>query len=625
MKHHLSLPRVTLPRVVSSTHAADKPWLGGAGEWHDSNRTWYQWFRSARSPRRQSSSQPVPPRVAERGWAWQFRIARCALGIALGSLLAVQTAGAFTNLTYMGSASPTGYISQPGSGYGTIAMSGDTLVVGVPGESGGASGVNGGAPDNQRPGSGAAFVFVRDGTNWVEQAYLKASNPDTNDFFGYSVAISGDTIVVGAIREDSNATGVNGNQANNAAQDSGAAYVFVRSGTNWSQQAYLKASNPDPFDLFGIAVGISGDTIVVGAQGESSNATGVNGNQSNNDAPNSGAAYVFVRSGTTWSQQAYLKASNTRLGHVFGSAVGIASNTIVVGASRETSNATGVNGNDANNTLFQAGAAFVFTRTGTTWSQQAYLKASNTDAADQFGTAVAIAGDTVVIGAPGEASNATGVNGNQADNSAQDAGAAYVFLRTGTTWSQQAYLKASNTEGADEFGGAVAIHGDLIVVGAPGEDSETTGVNGNQADNSRSSAGAAYVFSRSGDTWSQSYYLKSEFAYSFARFGSRLAISDDWVATGEVDTDSVYLFADQAPPPPTLPSRIDSITVTATEVTLHCTGQPEVIYNILRADALEAGWGFMDQQVAQTDGTFMSVDTDPLPDGAFYILQRVQP
>src|SRR5690606_5534334 len=121
--------------------------------------------------------------------------------------------------------------------------------------------------------------------------------------------------------EDSNATGVNGDQSSNNATNSGAAYVFVRVGTTWTQQAYLKASNTGNDDHFGTAVSISGDTIVVGATLEGSNATGVNGDQNNNDASNAGAAYVFVRYGTEWVQQAYLKASTTEAGDVFGSAV----------------------------------------------------------------------------------------------------------------------------------------------------------------------------------------------------------------------------------------------------------------------------------------------------------------
>ena len=149
--------------------------------------------------------------------------------------------------------------------------------------------------------SGAVYVFVRQGTNWIQQAQLKASNPGVDDGFGWpgGVAVSGDTVVVGAQSEDSNATGVNGNQNNNSAQDTGAAYIFVRNGTNWTQQAYLKASNPGAgvfltAGLFGGSVGVSGDTVVISSGLEDSNATGVNGDQSNNSATDSGAAYVFT-------------------------------------------------------------------------------------------------------------------------------------------------------------------------------------------------------------------------------------------------------------------------------------------------------------------------------------------
>ena len=256
--------------------------------------------------------------------------------------------------------------------------------------------------------SGAAYVFVRNGTNWSQQAYLKASNTDADDEFGSAVAISGQTVVVAAHFEDSNATGVNGDGSDNSAANSGAAYVFVRSGTNWSQQAYLKASNTEAGDEFGVSAVVSGDTVVVAAPHEGSNATGVNGNQTNNNAANSGAVYVFVRSGTNWSQQAYLKASNTGAGDNFGEPVDVSGDTVVVGAESEASNATGVNGNQSNNNAANSGAAYVFVRNGTNWSQHAYLKASNTGANDVFGNSVAVSGDTVVVGAAFEDSNATG-------------------------------------------------------------------------------------------------------------------------------------------------------------------------------------------------------------------------
>ncbi|HMZ23079.1 MAG TPA: FG-GAP repeat protein, partial [Blastocatellia bacterium] len=382
------------------------------------------------------------------------------------------------------------------------------------------------------------YIFVLNGATWSQQAYLKASNTGAADFFGQSVAISGDTVVIGAAFEGSNATGVNGDQSNNSAAQSGAAYVFVRSGTAWSQQAYLKASNTGASDNFGYSVAIAGNTVVVGAIGEDSNATGVNGNQSDNSAADSGAVYIFVRSGTTWSQQAYLKASNTGVSNNFGGAVAISSDTVVVGAAAESSNATGVNGDQNNNLASLAGAAYVFVRSGTTWSQQAYLKASNTRANDQFSTSVAISGDTVVVGSPNESSNATGVNGDQTNNLAGSSGAAYVFMRSGGTWSQQAYLKASNTGANDGFGRAVAIAGNTVVVGASFEDSNATGVNGDQTNNSTGNSGAAYVFMRSGGAWSQQAYLKASNTGGDDRFGWSVGIADDTVVVGAFFEDS---------------------------------------------------------------------------------------
>jgi hypothetical protein len=422
-----------------------------------------------------------------------------------------------------------------------VAVSGDTVVVGAFFEDSNATGINGNQSDNSAQESGAAYVFVRNGTTWTQQAYLKASNTGAPDHFGVSVAISGDTVVVGANQEFSNATGVNGNGADNSAQQAGAAYVFARSGTTWTQQAYLKASNTDAGDEFGYSVAVSGNTVVVGARYESSDAKGINGDQTDNTACKSGAAYVFVRNGTTWSQQAYVKASNTVVksscGIVnaqFGTAVAISGETMVIGALAEDSGATGVNGDQDDHSAFSAGAAYVFVRNGTTWSQQAYLKASNTEQLDSFGNSVAISGGTVVVGAIAESSNATGINGDQTDNSALNAGAAYVFFRNGVTWTQQAYLKASNTGTQDFFGWSVTVSGDTAVVGAFGESSNTTGINGNQTDNSAISAGAAYVFTRDNTTWSQQAYLKASNTDANDAFGRSVALAGDTAIIGAV-------------------------------------------------------------------------------------------
>ena len=416
---------------------------------------------------------------------------------------------------------------------GCVAVSGDTVVVGAPGEDSNAVGVNGDQSDNSAADSGAVYVFVRSGVSWTQQAYIKASNPDPEDSFGYSVAVSGDVLVVGARGEASNATGVNGNQGDNSAPKAGAAYVFVRNGTSWSQEAYLKASNTDAEDWFGKSVAVSGETVVVGAYLEDSSAKGVDGNQGNGtNSDNSGAAYVFVRSGSSWSQEAYLKASNTHPLSLFGHSTSVSGDTALIGAWGEWSNATGVNGNQNNTSMPMAGAAYVFVRNGTSWSQEAYLKASNTDQTDSFGFSVSLSDDTAVVSAPLEQSNATGVNGDQQNNSLSGAGAAYVFSRNGTSWSQEAYLKASNTYGQDWFGQSVAVSGDRVLVGAHGEDGGAGGVNGDQGDNSAPAAGAAYAFARRGLSWTQQAYLKASNPGPADYFGWAVAISGDTALAG---------------------------------------------------------------------------------------------
>jgi hypothetical protein len=398
--------------------------------------------------------------------------------------------GTWSQEAYVKASNPGAY-DQFGS---AVAMSGDTLVVAAAGEDSSATGVDGNQSSNSAGSSGAVYVFTRSNDIWTQQAYIKASNTEANDGFGSSLALEGDTLVVGAAGEDSSASGVDGNQADDSASAAGAVYVFTRSGGIWSQQAYIKASNPEEDDLFGSAVALHGNTLAVGAHYESSDATGVNGDQGNNSAIRSGAAYIFTRSGTTWSQQAYIKASNTGEDDNFGHSLALSQDILVVGATGESSNATGVNGSQTNDLASNSGAAYVFTRNGTTWSQQAYLKASNAQGGDQFGWAVALDGDSLAVSSYGEASNASGANGDQTNDLTPYSGAVYLFLRSGVEWSQHVYLKASNRDILDRFGGSLAIWGDALIVGASDEDGNATSVNGNDSDNSASNAGAAYVF-----------------------------------------------------------------------------------------------------------------------------------
>ncbi len=342
-----------------------------------------------------------------------------------------------------------------------------------------------------------------------EEAYLKASNTDTgtDEQFGLAVALDGDTLVVGAPGEDSAARGVNGDQANNDARSSGAVYVFVRNAGVWTQEAYLKASNTGEVDWFGHAVSLDGNTLAVSALFESSDARGVNGNQANNRAERSGAVYVFVRNATGWTQEAYLKASNTNAGDHFGYELALDGDTLAVGAWGESSAATGVNGDQADNNAPESGAVYVFVRNRARWIQQAYLKASNTDAGDLFGGALALQGDTLVVGACDEDSAALGLNGDQANNDARESGAVHVFARSAGRWTQEAYLKASNTNAEDRFGQTVALDDNTLAVSARGEGSAVRGVGGDPTNNGARLSGAVFVFTRSAAGWTQEAYL----------------------------------------------------------------------------------------------------------------------
>ena len=386
-----------------------------------------------------------------------------------------------------------------------LSADGNTLAVGVPKEDTLASGVNPVQEDNTyntADGSGAVYLFSRTGNNWSQQAYIKASNIDMSDEFGHSVTLSadGNTLAVSAPWEDSAATGVNGNQSDNTAENSGAVYLFSRFGSSWSQQAYIKASNTDKYFGHSVTLSADGNTLAVGTPEEGSAATGANGNQSDNTANSSGAVYLFKRFDSSWSQQAYIKASNTDAYDMFGYSIALSAdgNTLAVSAPWEDSAATGINGDQSDNTADSSGAVYLFKRFDSNWSQQAYIKASNTDMSEHFGYGVALSadGNTLAVGASRENSAALGINGDQNVNTAEDSGAVYLFSRFDSTWSQQAYIKASNTDESDHFGHSVALSADAntLAVGATGEGSAATGINGDQSDNTAKSSGAVYLY-----------------------------------------------------------------------------------------------------------------------------------
>ena len=297
---------------------------------------------------------------------------------------------------------------------------------------------------------------------------------------------------------------------------------------------YFKASNTQANDAFArCSLAADGRTLAVGANDEDSAATGIDGDQTDNSAAIAGAAYVFAEAGGVWTQQAYVKASNTAAQDFFGVHVALSGDgdTLAVGAHGEDSAASGVDGDQANNAASGAGAVYLYERVGQTWSQKHYIKAFNPESGDNFGVKVGLSadGDTLVVSAVGEDGGSPGVGGNQADNSASGSGAVYVFVRTADTWTQQAYVKASNPDAGDAFGQALALSGDgkTLAVGAYAEDSAATGIDGDQASNAATSAGAVYVFRSVGGAWSQQAYVKAANAEANDMFGQNITLAAD--------------------------------------------------------------------------------------------------
>ncbi len=386
---------------------------------------------------------------------------------------------------------------------GSISLSRGTLAIGAVSEDSAATGIEGDQANNAAEDSGAVYVFRKTDERWVQEAYIKASNTGAHDRF-FNVSLSGDTLAVGAEREDSAATGINGNQADDSAEDSGAVYVFRRTGTSWVQEAYLKAS--EATGRFGGSVSLSGNTLAVGAPRESAG----------------GAVYVFRRTGTAWSQEVRVKGSNVSYSDDFGTSVSLSGDSLAVGSW----------GDDSPGTEDNRGAVYVFRRTDTAWEEQAYLHASNAEPGDRFGGKVSLSGNILAVSSTSEDSAATGVDGDQNDNTAVDSGAVYVFRRTGTDWSQEAYIKASNTDAEDHFGIEVALSGRLLAVGAEFEGSNAVGIDGDQTDNASTRSGAAYIFRRVSTTWVQETYLKASNTNAYDYFGTGLALSDGILAVG---------------------------------------------------------------------------------------------
>jgi hypothetical protein len=350
-------------------------------------------------------------------------------------------------------------------GFGWLAFSGNTVLVGAPGDR-----------IESNANQGSAYVFTRTGANWSEQAKLTSGLGASNERFGNALALFGDTAVVGAALDD---VGANADQ--------GAAYVFTRVANHWLLQARLTAADGAAGDQFGFSVAVSANSVLIGSYLDDVG-----------DAIDQGSAYVFTRSGNTWSQQIKLTSDDSEPLELFGYAVAMSGDSALIGARGDR--VAGIN----------QGTAYVFTRAGTSWSFQQKLFAANGLRLDFFGLAVALAGNTALIGASGVDTIANA-----------DQGAVYVFTRVGNSWSQQAQLFAADGAAFDLFGGAVALSGDSAVIGALTDD---VGTNNDQ--------GSAYVFTRSGSDWSQQSKLVATDGAANDRFGSAVTIFGDTIVIG---------------------------------------------------------------------------------------------
>ena len=380
-----------------------------------------------------------------------------------------------------------------------VAISGDTAVVGSLDDAGAG------------PHQGAAYVFTHTGDEWDQQAKLVASDGAPLDRFSYNaVAVSGDTALIGAMWDD-----VGGNP------DQGSAYVFTRTGDTWTQQAKLTAADGSLMDNFGYSVALSGDTAVIGAYWDSS---GLN--------PMQGSAYVFTRKGSSWTQQAKLVAPVGVPEQAFGGAVALSDDTIVVAAPNDR-----VGLND------RQGSVYVFSGGGATWTLQERLIASDGAASDGFGSAVGLSGETVVIGSYFDD---VGLNTDQ--------GSAYVFTRTGSDWTQQDHLIASDGDKEDVFGRAVAIAGETILVGAQWDDIDGKG---NQ--------GSAYLYRRSGEKWPQQEKLTASEGADGDLYGTTMAMSGEAGIIGasfddvgsNAEQGSAFVFGNPTTDPLTTRAEID--------------------------------------------------------------------
>ncbi|WP_424016748.1 PKD domain-containing protein [Halorientalis pallida] len=366
----------------------------------------------------------------------------------------------------------------------TVAVDGDTALVGAPGAT----------PEDQYT-AGRAYVFERGADGWTQTTELAPEVGDPRSF-GESVALDGDMALVG----DPGDRDPRGDGVERSVYSIGSVYVFERGSDGWTQTTKLYAADGDENDAFGNAVALTATTALVGA----ANDEDPNGMAEDERYGGAGSAYVFEGDTGSWTQVAKLAPDDGGPGENFGANVALADGVALVGAPEDDVNAT------------NSGSAYVFERTSGNWRQQAKLAPSGGDERDEFGVGLAVAPTMALVGAHYEDKP----NGTMA-------GAVYVYERTGGEWNPQEKFAPPNGETTDEFGSRIALDGETALITAPGEDVSGTSL-----------VGAAYLFQRRDGAWTQRDRLVAGDAQKQDDFGEAVALTDGRALLGAPDYDT---------------------------------------------------------------------------------------
>jgi len=394
----------------------------------------------------------------------------------------------------------------------------------------------------------------------AEEAFIKAMYPEANDTMGYSVAISGDTIAVSATSEDGAVAGVNGDQTSNGSSESGAVYIFVREGSTWRQEAYIKSDRPEEFNYFGGSVALDGDTLLVGEPRSTPYPT-----TGTNAVPRPGVVHVYTRSQGEWSHTARIESPSSDP-DLFGYSVAISEDTAVIGAPYDSANGRNSGaiyslprggawgpltrlsaqtsstddvfgwsvtvqrdrmlvGAPAKSLVAEhVGKVVAYTRANGTWTEQQTLVAEVSETGGCYGWSVALRDDMAVVGSPYASLFRTTPRGQ-----------AFIYQRIGDSWQLAKSLHAAVPRDSDYFGASVALAGDAVIIAASGDSSGGRGIRADPNQGQLSQSGAFYLFGRrgqAGDDWVQTAFVKTSNAAADVSLGQSIAVSGDTIVVG---------------------------------------------------------------------------------------------